>query len=1162
MPFTKKNKIITILAVLGILLFLVVYFFTNFKSQGLEELKRKCNSHIEQAEKWKDIQLDSAWNYANEAKVIVEQEPDLILEKNKAILLCSEIDFLRSGASDELCAKVQACEDWFRENELHKRAFQANLFRLKLKSFLNGKHSVEDDMDGLFELANQVNSNSSKAHAYYFKMDQRDYTRKWDDDVHILDSARLFASKAGDSVLLSKIRMMSVLPINGSKASIDSTLVSLKEAERWNSPELKCIVYSTMALRFYPSRKLDTAMYYLDKGLQESIKWKSSIYEMYAVQGMSEAYGYSSVFDSTDTYSKKALKLAEKTGNSASQIDLLFSIALNHMKKGEYSKAVDFTMKSLELSKKTKYKAGIFSSQQFLIGNLIKTERFDEAERIADEMFEIQKRKESNHVNDLNSAEVNYLKGQTKFYKKEYDRALEYFHKSRDLLNAHSIKGKKLFLTDIAIFKTFMKSERMLESEEHYEYMLSKYAEAYLNTWPFQYRKGTLMDALGKDDEAIVALEKTIENRGGVSGKQHYKACFLLRDILEEKGDFVQALVYNKKGIEIKDEIDKKKDALTLEKLQSQYKIAEKESEIQQLDIERLEQKNDLESQENTLQRRRLFIILLSVLLVLLVLIVVLIYRRSKEVRIREELKRKTLEQEREVERLKTEESERTIELKNQLFANISHEFRTPLTLINAPVEELWEKVDAAEKNKLEVIKRNSDHLLEMVDEILELSRLDAEKTVLSMKPFGLNSFIQKLQLNFEPLLKQKGIGFTTTLPAELHTVTGDEYRLKMVLNNLLKNALHHTPKSGEIVVRVKADENQGQLNLSVFNSGDWIDEEFLPSIFERYARSKEKEYSGYGIGLSFCKKIVELHDGTISAQNVEGGVVLSFSFPTLFEIGESRTVKELPSNISESEDEELMNQENTLLIVEDNPEVQHLLKDMLSNNYKVVIADNGEEGIAAAMKYQPDLIISDIMMPKMDGTELTRTLKENFSTSHIPIILLTAKSAGHDKIAGLQTGADDYLTKPFSPKELRIRVRNLIEQRKKLQRRFSKNVFLMPEEITSTSLDQEFLTKATETVEENLQNADFNVDSFCRYLALNRNSVHQKLKSLTGKSASQFIKSVKLKKAATLIADERISIIEVSELSGFNNRQSFYKAFKDQFEMTPKEYRKDILEK
>lgn len=1155
----SKNKIIALVTILGLFILTVTYFYHRHKNEELTEIKKSYEAYIDKADLFKDIQLDSAHAYAKKAYDIVQKEPSLEFEKNTAMLTLSNIDFLRSGARYHLYENVEKCEEWFKKGHHNEKMFDAMLVRLRIKEFLKGSSAVRQDANELVQLAIENGNPGAIANAYYFKMRQRDFTGKWEDDVHILDSARLFALKVGDSALLGKIRILSVLPINGQAASFDSTFLSLQEADRIQSSELKCLSYQSLGLEFMPGKYKDSANYYLELAQKEAIRLGSTFHEGRSEKLIGMTFFYASDTRKSILYSERALKFMKQVGHVENEWSLSRRLAQALYIRESFSTGLKYARAAVDLSKQLDYKYGMHTSNRILLNYLLKTGRIKEARIVENEIFDWAKNREENFTNQGLLGDAYLSKGEVKNAQNELDSALYYYRKAiKTIGNAHNALR---FKVDIAILTALTDKEEFDNAQSHLKSMLNTYHDRQLKLPRFVFCRAKLSKGLGRIDEAIFYLNEFLDKDKFSGQSIYHEAELMLSELHASRGEFRLALKKSQTAQKIKNKIDKANEELKLEKLQSQYELAQKESKIQQLDIERLQQKNNIEAQENKLETRKLYIIFLISSFLLLVVVVISIIRRTRDALLKKELQREAESKERQIERLKAEESKRAIELKNQLFANISHEFRTPLTLINAPVEKLMENADQEKKKSLNVIRRNADHLLQMVDEILELSHLDAGETVLSKRVFELNGFIQKIQLNFESIFAQKSIAFEMNLPSDSLTVLGDEYRLKMVLNNLLKNAFHHTPKYGEITLNVEANSVEGWLNVDVINTGDPINPDFLLHIFDRYARSNSQEYSGYGIGLSFCKKIIELHEGIIVAENTEYGVKLSFSFPTSFNMAESVIIEENSNENAETKQKSESKCEATILIVEDNLEVQNLLKEILSISYKLLFANNGQEGIELAREEHLDLIVSDIMMPKVDGMKLVKTLKDSFSTSHIPIILLTAKSTGHDKIAGLQTGVDDYLTKPFSPKELLVRVDNLLKQREQLRKRYSKNIFLLPEEITSTSLDQEFLENATKIIENNLQNPDFNVGKFCRELALNRNSVHQKLKSLTSKSASQFIKSVKLKKAAVLLADERLSIIEVSELSGFNNRQAFYKAFKEQFEMTPTSYRMKCLE-
>ncbi|MFK7786278.1 MAG: response regulator [Crocinitomicaceae bacterium] len=1154
-------KITFYVLILGFIAYFIIQKTQNNNPfQFTEHSKSQFNNRIIQAETFKNIQLDSAQIYAHEAYKLAKQF-NRTYERYTALLISSEIKFLRVGASDQLYEKADKCHEWFTSNAHYEKAFRAKYLALEIKSFLKGTNNIREDQDqdALIAAAKKCHNDSILAHAYYFKMEMRDYSRTWEDDVHILDSARLLAQRSKDTVLLSKIRMMSVLPINGHKASFDSTFVSLYEAQKWDSPELKCISYERLGVQFAPLQKIDSALYYLTNGIKCSDEWGSQVHKLFAYENLILSYMYVHEQDSILKYAQSALAMEKSTGRTQYEKDILKKIGIAWMHKNEYSKAVEPLQRALKITNENNDEEGTFGIQRYLVGCLLKARRLDESEKFLSKMSDWITSKETSRVNEINRSGVLYLYGRLMEERKQLDSAMYFFEECASVCIKNNLGAFHQLQSDYMIISLSLKMDNIQKALEKRDQMVSIYPESYLRG-EFQFLEGTLMYRLDRHDESLKALETFLNSTDEIASEDRSSSCRILSEIYRKKGDFRQALIYSEKSREIDKEINKISDALEVEKVQSKNDLLEKEAEISQLHVDRLEKENLLGSQQNTLQRRRTLIISLSVLLLLLGVIIYFIYNRSKEARVREALKQKTLEKEKQLEQLKAEESKRSFELKNQLFSNISHEFRTPLTLIKAPIEKLIEHSTDEDQNDLKIVKRNAEHLLLMVDEILELSLLDAGNAVLKKKAFELTHFIQEQQINFEPLFLQNGVHFEVVLPSESVKVLADEYRLKMVVNNLLKNAFQHTPKGGNVQLKTTLDREKQLFELELVNSGDWINADFLPFIFDRYARSQEKEYTGYGIGLSFCKEIIVLHDGKITAKNVQGGVCFSFTIPAEIEAIESTIVLSNEKVLSQESSDLTNHQQNTLLIVEDNLEMQYLLKSLLDKEYTILFANNGEEGIEIAQESQPDLIISDIMMPKIDGAELAKTLKNQFSTSHIPIILLTAKAADRDRISGLEIGVDDYLTKPFSPEELKVRIKNLIEQREQLRKRFSQNIFLAPEEITSNSLDQEFLIRATSIIQSNLLNASFNVEFFCQELALNRNSVHQKLKSLTGRSASQFINSIRLKESARLLTDQLISIQEVSELSGFNSIQSFNKVFKKHFEMTPSEYRKSVL--
>jgi DNA-binding response OmpR family regulator len=419
-------------------------------------------------------------------------------------------------------------------------------------------------------------------------------------------------------------------------------------------------------------------------------------------------------------------------------------------------------------------------------------------------------------------------------------------------------------------------------------------------------------------------------------------------------------------------------------------------------------------------------------------------------------------------------------------------------------------------------------------------------------------------------------------------------------MTNLLSNAFKFTPEGGKITViikpssfppLVKGELKGGSVEIKVRDSGIGISEEELPKLFDRFYQvdsSQTREHEGTGIGLALTKELVELHKGKISVNSKPGeGTEFIIELPTgRTHLKDEEIVEEtahtedvilhpdlvgkknlVDNNTSDSlhfdrlsvtdNNSEGNENKNIILVVEDNSDVREFIKDSLDNHFQIEEASNGEQGVRKAEQIIPDLIISDVMMPKMDGNELTRMLKNDEKTSHIPIILLTAKSEQQSKLEGLETGADDYLTKPFDTKELQIRINNLISIRRKLQEKYSRVDFIpvkKVEEKKLSDLEEQFMSKVLQVIQTHLAEEEFSIEQFGKEVGMSRMQLHRKLKALTGKSASNYLRSIRLNKAKKMIEEQKGSISEIAYSVGFSSPQYFTRSFKDEFGYPPSE--------
>ena len=541
----------------------------------------------------------------------------------------------------------------------------------------------------------------------------------------------------------------------------------------------------------------------------------------------------------------------------------------------------------------------------------------------------------------------------------------------------------------------------------------------------------------------------------------------------------------------------------------------------------------------------------------------------------RYELNRAKLANQVKLDEVKLKEREETDRMKSRFFANISHEFRTPLTLIKGPAERISRNSSGEETEKqTDVIKRNADRLLGLINQLLDLSKLEAGKLELKASKQNIVSFVKGITMSFESVAEGKDIALKVIPDKEQIELYFDKEKMTKIMTNLLSNAFKFTPDGGQITVSLNEYDNI--IRVKVRDTGIGISNEELPKLFDRFYQvdsSQTREHEGTGIGLALTKELVELHHGTISVDSkLNEGTKFTIELP----LGRKHLKDE---EIVQAEDpvkvefivnkqefiqpafEELNETQVTdedkyiVLVVEDNADVREFIKDSLGSEFQIEEAQNGEQGVRKAEQLIPDLIISDIMMPKMDGNELTRRLKNDEKTSHIPIILLTAKSEHQSRLEGLETGADDYLTKPFDTKELQIRINNLISIRRKLQEKYSRTDFVPVNksgEKKLSSLEEQFMNKVLEAIENHLSDEEFSIEQFSSEVGMSRVQLHRKLKALSGKSASIYLRSVRLNKAKKMIEEQKGNISEIAYSVGFSSPQYFTRCFKEEFGFPP----------
>ncbi len=539
-------------------------------------------------------------------------------------------------------------------------------------------------------------------------------------------------------------------------------------------------------------------------------------------------------------------------------------------------------------------------------------------------------------------------------------------------------------------------------------------------------------------------------------------------------------------------------------------------------------------------------------------------------------------------------------QLKSRFFANISHEFRTPLTLILGPVKQIMNKInDTKVKEELKLVHRNANRLNGMVNQLLDLSKLEAGRMELKTIKINIIPFLKGLVFSFASLAERKKIALKFNSDLEELLVYVDKDKVEKIIYNILSNAFKFTSEGGSVEIEIKSKppfnspftkggKEEGSAEISISDTGIGISEERVDNIFDRFYQvdgSHTREHEGTGIGLALTKELVELHKGEIAVESEEDkGTTFVIRLP----LGRDHLKPEeiIEEKVEEKKDiltidevefnDEIKAQEKfdietftetglsadkagkpLLLIVEDNVDVRNYIKGYLEESYKIIEAVNGNDGFHKSLQSSPDLIVSDVMMPEMDGFELCEKLKTDERTSHIPIILLTAKASGQDKIGGLEMGADDYIMKPFDAEELQVRIKNLIDQRKKLREHFKKEGLVNLDNKNITSIDKKFLKKILEIIDSHISDSGFSIDKLADEIGLSRSQLHRKLVSLIGESPGDLTRRIRLYKAAKLIEEKFGNISEIALEIGFSNPANFAQSFRHQFGVSPSEYEK-----
>ena len=815
--------------------------------------------------------------------------------------------------------------------------------------------------------------------------------------------------------------------------------------------------------------------------------------------------------------------------------------------KGQHTEAIEYFMKSLQHYEELEDDAKISIAMMHLGHTFELAGSYNEALDYLKKSMEINQ-KTGNKYNE-GWALVNI--GVVLSRLNQLDTALIYY--KRALIIAEEINNHRLILTCLDNIGGKYSMKQDFEQANYYlqrAYTLSQASGANSRT---VYITGNLAENylyMGQFDSARIYGEQQLALALSSEIISEQKVAYYnLAQIYDSLGDFKRAHNALQEYIAVNDTIFSHQKSEQIEALRESFEAEKKEQEISALTT-----LNEIAGFKNRTYA--------AAAISFLVLGSLLFYVQRMRVR----RNRFLLEKVRELDRVKS-----------RFFANISHEFRTPLTLILGPLADLSDSIrDPSVKKRIGVMQRNTNRLLDLVNQLLELSKIESGSLTLDIAKADIIGIIKGVSMSFDSIAEQKNIDLTLNIVPECLEINFDRAKFETILTNLLANAFKFTPENGRINIQsqlVAGGEKGGNreyLRITVTDSGSGIPAREIDQIFNRFYQSDNSQLlqqEGSGIGLALTKELVELHEGKISAASKEGdGTRIIVEIPTNLKatqtiLSTEKNVKEealLVNNeeiaVIETSDDNIEAEGTLILLIEDHEEVRQYIHEILHPKYQIISANDGEEGVVKALELIPDLIICDVMMPKKDGFEVCRILKNDEKTSHIPIVLLTAKSSSEDKIEGLLTKADDYVTKPFVPKELIVRITNLIDSRNHLRNKYKNEGTLRPNDIASNSIDEKFLNRLIEIVELHMGNEKFSVEQLGIEMGMSRSQLHRKLNALIDQGPNQFIRTFRLQRAHDLLKQNTATAAEIAYEVGFSSPSYFTKCFHEMFGYTPSE--------
>jgi len=860
-------------------------------------------------------------------------------------------------------------------------------------------------------------------------------------------------------------------------------------------------------------------------------------------------YGYAFIqTDSALQWARKAMSLAQNLEDENILGKSHFELGMAYANKRDYSRAMEEYLRAIERYESTGNEKGLNEAKVEVAMIYIRTGEYSKAKPYLDEAYVY-------FQGEVDTANIIYTLGYYQIYFsdiKNYDsllyysheilKAAERFQQKRNLTRIYSnLAGTYLFLEDLPQAKFYIDKRAAMGFEEddrglyfHY-YILSEYFFKADQPDSTLYYAGKALEQarrfndLGKETDAYMQLIKASVK------KEDYESAFVYLDLQNEVEDSLDQLQYQE----------------NLAELTVQYETQQKEAEIarQQLQLQK------------EFNRRNFFLAL--GLMTMVLAIGLFLYFRS-----RMRIQKRRNEMDLQLKKSEADQLRRLDQIKSAFFANISHEFRTPLTLILSPLKQIAEGNFKGDLQKTwQVMLVNADRLLRLVNQLLDLARLESGALSPQKEPMDLVQVVKSIVLAFESWPAHKQIHFQTEFPSAPMAAWVDSDKLEKILVNLLSNAFKFTPAGGRIYFRMQVRERKPEVinvRFEVQDNGPGIPPEQLPHIFDRFYSGVDHRDGMYssGIGLALTRELVSWYGGVIQVESqLEEGTTFQADIPFAKASGaplkEHAPVESMVALADEAHEVAYSRKTRraVVLVVEDNPNLRSYIGDQLRSDYQIEEAGNGQIGLHKALDLIPDLILSDVMMPDLDGLAFCNQVKQDERTSHVPVVLLTALAEQKEKLAGLSSGADAYLTKPFDPEELQITVRNLIEQRRLLRKKFASQTGPLSSGANlHTEKEAAFLEKIEKVVLEELGNAEFGIEDLGKALHMSRSQLHRKVKALTDLSPSSLVRSIRLREAYQLLENKKGNISQVAFEVGIPNLPYFSRSFHDQFGFPPSE--------